>query len=98
MASTKKMNARIQLPFLRAGMVSALLIAGMISMMGTRLAAGEGGEFDERGNIVIADQFNNRVVEVDPATHKVVWQFGNGSDQPGPNSVVGTNDAERVGE
>lgn len=49
------------------------------------------------GNILIADQFNNRVVEVNPATHKVVWHFGNGSDLPGPHSVVGTNDAERIG-
>lgn len=51
----------------------------------------------DQGNILIADQFNNRVIEVDPQTHHVVWQFGDGSDQPGPNSVVGTNDAERFG-
>ncbi len=25
------------------------------------------------------------------------WQFGNGSDKPGPHSIVGTNDAERFG-
>lgn len=50
------------------------------------------------GNILIADQFNNRVIEVDPMTHKVVWQFGDGSDIPGPHSVVGTNDAERFGQ
>jgi hypothetical protein len=48
-------------------------------------------------NILISDQFNNRVIEVDPDTHQIVWQFGNGSDQPGPNSIVGVNDAERVG-
>lgn len=48
-------------------------------------------------DILIADQFNNRVVEVNPATHAVVWHFGNGSDIPGPHSVVGTNDAERIG-
>jgi outer membrane protein assembly factor BamB len=52
---------------------------------------------NDRGNILIADQFNNRVIEVDPQTHKIVWRFGNGSDQPGPDSVVGTNDAERFG-
>jgi len=54
-------------------------------------------DFNDRGNIVIADQFNNRVIEIDPRTHKVLWTFGNGSDQPGPNSIVGTNDAERFG-
>lgn len=60
------------------------------------LAANDG--FNTPGNIVIADQFNNRVVEIDPATHNVVWTFGNGSYLPGPHSTVGTNDAERFGE
>jgi hypothetical protein len=48
-------------------------------------------------HVLISDQFNNRVIEVDRRTHQVVWQFGDGSDKPGPNSVVGVNDAERVG-
>jgi hypothetical protein len=52
---------------------------------------------DDSGHILIADQFNNRVVEVDRKTHQVVWHFGNGSDLPGPHSVVGVNDAERFG-
>ncbi|RDS79674.1 hypothetical protein DWU98_16545 [Dyella monticola] len=52
---------------------------------------------DDNGHILIADQFNNRVIEVDRATHKVIWHFGNGSDLPGPHSVVGVNDAERFG-
>jgi hypothetical protein len=49
------------------------------------------------GNIYIADQFNNRIVEVDPATHQVVWHFGDGSSVAGPTSIVAPNDAERVG-
>jgi len=48
-------------------------------------------------NILIADQFNNRVIEVNPVTHAVVFQFGNGSFTPGPSSVLAPNDAERVG-
>jgi hypothetical protein len=52
---------------------------------------------DDNGPVLIADQFNNRVVEVNRATHKVIWRFGNGSDLPGPHSVVGVNDAERFG-
>ena len=62
------------------------------------IAAAVGSEFNEHGNIVIADQFNNRVIEIDPATHKIVWQFGDGSDKPGPHSVVGVNDVERFGD
>ncbi len=49
------------------------------------------------GTILIADQFNNRVIEIDRGTHRVLWHFGNGSDLPGPRSIVGVNDAERFG-
>jgi hypothetical protein len=64
----------------------------------TALAAAQGGSyFNAPGNIVIADQFNNRVIEVNPKNNKVVWQFGDGSSVAGPKSVVGTNDAERIG-
>jgi outer membrane protein assembly factor BamB len=48
-------------------------------------------------NLLVADQFNNRVIEVDPNTHQIIWQFGTGSDQAGPASIVGVNDAERIG-
>ena len=54
------------------------------------------GGFNHKGDILIADQFNNRVIEVN-SQHQVVWQFGNGSNVAGPHSIVGTNDAERVG-
>ena len=53
--------------------------------------------FNRAGDVLIADQFNNRVVEVD-RHHHVVWQFGNGSSIAGPHSIVGPNDAERVGQ
>ena len=52
--------------------------------------------FNSRGDMVIADQFNNRVIEIDPPSHKIVWSFG-GSSKAGPHTIVGTNDAERVG-
>jgi hypothetical protein len=60
-------------------------------------ASSPSAAFNRPGDILIADQFNNRVVEINPQNHQVVWQFGNGSSTPGPRSVVGTNDAERVG-
>lgn len=60
-------------------------------------AGSEPPGFNDGDNIVIADQFNNRVIEIERSTHQIVWQFGNGSDVPGPQSIVGTNDAERFG-
>ena len=54
--------------------------------------------FNAPGNILISDQFNNRVVEVAPDGH-VVWTFGSGNPKlcnPGPGSTIGLNDAERL--
>ncbi|NHH97481.1 hypothetical protein DYY66_0867 [Candidatus Nitrosotalea sp. FS] len=57
--------------------------------------------FNRSGNILISDQFNNRVVEVNPSTKNIVWSFGSGNAtlcNPGPGSVIGTNDAERLSD
>jgi hypothetical protein len=53
--------------------------------------------FNHLGNLLISDQFNSRIIEVDPKTHAVVWRFGDGSSVAGPHSVVAPNDAQRVG-
>ena len=80
----------------------ALVAAGVACtpfLAATSAAADTGrltAEFNEPGNIVVADQFNNRIVEID-RYHNVVWQFGDGSSVAGPHSIVGPNDAERVG-
>ena len=52
----------------------------------------------DAGQVLIADQFNNRIIEVDRSTHQILWQFGDGSDVPGAHSVVGSNDAVRFGD
>jgi outer membrane protein assembly factor BamB len=59
---------------------------------------GQGNTFNTPGNILIIDQFNNRVIEVNPRTGAVVWSFGDGSSKPGPHSIVAPNDAQRVGD
>ena len=53
--------------------------------------------FNQAGNILIADQFNNRVIEADPAGH-IIWQFGLGPNDFSARSIIGVNDAQRVGE
>jgi hypothetical protein len=63
-------------------------------------SAGPGSLFNRPGNLLITDQFNNRVVEVNPLTQAVVWSFGSGNGSlcnPGPHAVIGPNDAERIG-
>jgi hypothetical protein len=53
--------------------------------------------FNDKGNLLISDQYNNRVIEIAPSG-EIVWQFGNGpSDLTSGASPVGVNDAQRVG-
>src|SRR6516165_12683625 len=70
--------------------LAVLIVSGL-------LATGQDSEFNSRHNTLIADQFNNRVIEVD---HKgnIVWQFGLGPADFSPASIIGTNDAQRVGD
>lgn len=55
--------------------------------------------FNRPGDLLITDQFNNRVIEVNPLTKQIVWSFGSGNStlcNPGPGSIIGSNDAERL--
>ena len=61
-------------------------------------AIAQGNTFNTPGNILISDQFNNRIIELNPANGQIVWSFGDGSSTAGPTSVVAPNDAQRVGE
>ncbi len=77
----------------------ALLLTGLGTLAATPVVAGAvSPEFNKPGNILITDQFNNRVIEID--RHKnIVWQFGSGDPNdcsPGAASVIAPNDAERL--
>src|SRR4029077_14136854 len=59
----------------------------------------EHGGFTQPGNLLITDQFNNRAVEIDPDTKRIVWSFGSGNPtlcNPGDGTIIGLNDAERL--
>src|SRR5258708_11916029 len=87
--------ARLVIPGAAAALaigVTGLTAAGAAAAQHHQQLAG----FNKPGNILSADQFNNRVIE-STQSHSVIWHFGNGSNVPGPHSIVGTNDAERVG-
>jgi hypothetical protein len=78
--------------------------AGVTARYGTMLQLNQRSAmhdgFNHRGNIIIADQFNHRVIEVDPETHRIVWSFGSNNPalcNPGPGTIIGPNDEERVG-
>jgi hypothetical protein len=74
------------------------VIIGLLAQAGTvsaDLAVFTAG-FNRPGDVLIADQFNNRVIETDPAGH-IVWQFGHGPNDFSARSIIGVNDAQRVG-
>jgi outer membrane protein assembly factor BamB len=57
------------------------------------------GGFNVPGNVLISDQFNNRVIEVNPCTGDIVWSFGSNDPNlcnPGPGAIIGPNWAERI--
>ena len=70
------------------------MTAGLV--LGSVGIAIAGSTFNRPGNILVTDQFNNRVIEIDPAGN-IVWQFGSGPGNTTPSAIIGTNDAERVG-
>ncbi|MGO9587029.1 MAG: hypothetical protein ACLP2Y_12605 [Limisphaerales bacterium] len=73
--------------------VGVLALAGSLSAKDMEF----NHNFNERGNILIADQFNNRVIEADP-NGNIVWSFGLGPNDFSAQSIIGVNDAQRVGE
>jgi hypothetical protein len=83
--------------FIRFRHIAATVFIGSAILLSVTVSRGRSsGTFNHPGNILITDQFNNRVIEIDPAGN-IVWQFGGGPANVGPTAIVGTNDAERVG-
>jgi len=75
---------------------SALLVAALSAGFHPSPVAADDDDFNHPGNTLIADQFNNRVIEVDPEG-EIVWQFGKGPADFTTASIIGVNDAQRVG-
>ena len=81
--------------FIRAAVtaISILTLVGHVSakdMKGKRI-------FNQPGNVLISDQFNNRVIETDP-NGNIIWSFGLGPNDFSARSIIGVNDAQRVGD
>ncbi|HVH15945.1 MAG TPA: hypothetical protein VNA15_09545 [Candidatus Angelobacter sp.] len=82
--------------YVLATAVVFLALAAFPSVFATSTTKTSNGGFNQPGNILITDQFNNRVIEIDRAGN-IVWQFGNGPSDHSANAITGTNDAERIG-
>jgi hypothetical protein len=81
---------------LTTGSVAAVTAAAVAPFLastagGSTINAG----YNTPGDILISDQFNNRVIEINPKGN-IVWTFGRGPNDVTATSPVGVNDALRV--
>ena len=92
-----------RVPLLTMVVASLLLFSGFVFsvfVFGSHTAHASGGGFNTPGNILISDQFNNRAIEIN-RSKQIVWSFGSGNPtlcNPGPGTIIGLNDAERIGD
>ncbi|HEY2445014.1 MAG TPA: hypothetical protein VGI20_04680 [Rhizomicrobium sp.] len=80
-------------------LVAGALVFCAISLPGLQALAGSvrnPAMFNHPGNLLTADQFNNRVIETDK-NGNIVWSWGLGPTDFSANSILGVNDTERVG-
>jgi len=80
--------------FIAVGVVVAAGVSAQVPALTPDSLPNKG--FNKHGNILIADQFNNRVIEVE-TNGDIIWQFGLGPGDLSDQSPIGCNDAERVG-
>ncbi|HUJ11359.1 MAG TPA: hypothetical protein VL171_15185 [Verrucomicrobiae bacterium] len=74
-----------------------VFVVAVVVLLGgaTATPARRVGRFNQKGNILIADQLNNRVIEVNTNTHAIVWQFGDSGTVAGPTTIFAPHDVER---
>jgi len=91
---TKPVPRRVISSFFHAGLTAI----GVLAVAGNVLAGDTAVDpkFNKHGNILISDQFNNRVIEAD-ADGTIIWSFGLGPRDFSAQSIVGVNDTQRVG-
>jgi hypothetical protein len=80
----------------------ALAVIIVVIIVGVYFLAiwkGSKEQFNTLGDVLVTDQFNNRVIEINTATNSIVWSFGSNDSSlcnPGNNSIIGVNYAERL--
>jgi hypothetical protein len=83
--------------FRRRAIITLVLTIGCALTLASPSVKSDHDDFNRKGNILISDQFNNRVIEI-KRSGEIIWQFGLGPNDDSENSIVGVNDAQRVGE
>ena len=86
-------------------LASLLVVAFLLSLSSVGVSASPVHDnhmtdrFNMPGNVLITDQFNNRVIELNPLDGKIVWSFGSGDPNdttPIAGHIIAPNWAERL--
>ena len=77
-------------PMLRHWLLLGVLCVGVHATQ-----AGSKPKYDRKGNWLITDRLNNRIVEVEPLTGTVVWEYEVSISKTETNWLVGPRDANR---
>jgi outer membrane protein assembly factor BamB len=81
----------------RRGLLVFLLLIGGLVAWATGAQAGGHPRFNQKGNLLIVDQYNNRVIELDTNTQTIVWEYKESvAKHSVTNAIIGPRDAERV--
>jgi outer membrane protein assembly factor BamB len=82
----------------RRGLLVFLLLIGGLVAWAPGAHAGGRPRFNQKGNVLIVDQYNNRVIELDTNTQTIVWEYKESVTKHSvTNAIIGPRDAERVG-
>ncbi|HEY3421427.1 MAG TPA: PQQ-binding-like beta-propeller repeat protein [Methanomassiliicoccales archaeon] len=98
---TKKRSVKPVYVFL----ASLLVVAFLLSISSTAVSAipANGNHktvgFNTPGNVLVTDQFNNRVIEINPLNGNIVWSYGSNNPNdmtPIAGHIIAPNWAERL--
>jgi hypothetical protein len=90
---TKGSPARRRIVGRRGLLIFSLLLGGLVA----GAHAGDRPRFNRKGNLLIVDQYNNRVIEMDTNTQTIVWEYeASVTKHSVTNAIIGPRDAERV--
>src|SRR3984893_15889970 len=87
---TSTSNPSLSTRYRSIARLGASLLVGIVVLCTAGIVRADGGfpSFNQPGNLLISDQFNNRVIEVDQAG-VILWQWGLGPNDLSASSILG---------
>ncbi len=75
--------------------IITLFVVLVVTLLACLTATAGASVYDKAGSLLIADQSNNRVIQLNDSG-RIVWHFGTGVPLPGPRTVVAPRSVQRT--